>query len=608
MRNKILYSLIALFILLIIVISIIFIRVVVQSSETITRLREERKPQKIEISEIPLKKKKGWELFVNKADVRDMVFFNRKYYLATSGGIILLSEDCKIEDEFNTNWGLPENSFLELYNREDNILALTEGGKLIELREKLLFKYNLKRTGKIFSFTSKESDIFLSAANGIYLLSNGKISKIEDIKDVKIVRHFLNGIVVGTIHGKVYISTPTFTDSLIEIDAVNDIKENGEVLYIATPLGLERVTREERKLEFAGEFITTIAEYNGKLCCGTFDGRVIVGKKIYRIAKKSTRINRLRVINDKLFALTSDGAFLLEDGKWSCFYKPYIDIPLMYITSILKKGNELFIGTFENGCFSLKSNGLRQLEIGKNVNEINQIVGAQNELFIATNSGLFLLSQKGVKKIDGLPSNFVNAIFLMKKKLIVGTSKGFGILDLNRFESKIFGSFQGLINNRVYSIAYSEGKIILGTLGGISIFDGNSFKNVTSANSSLKCNWINGLLVAGERIYIGTYGGGISYLEKKGIKTIEETSEAEINHNSLFCKEPYLLAGTCKNGLFVYNEKNNKGKFLKGIFPLDDVTAVFADEEYFYIGTEQGLYRIESKEMPLDSGKIVRSK
>lgn len=598
-KRKILYTLIVLIFVLIFIISVIFIKVVKQSQEVIARLRKEREPEKVEISEITLKGRKGWELFVNKGDVRDIALLNRNYYLATTGGIIILSENGTILKEFNTNWGLPENNILQLLKREDGILALTEGGKLIDLREKLFFSYNLKKMGKVLGISEREEDVLISALNGVYLLSEDEVSKIEDIKDAKITKPFSDGIVVGTIRGKVYISTATFKDSILDIDAVNDIKEKDEVIYIATPLGLMRVTREEVKLELTGEFIMTITEYSEKICCGTFDGRVIIGKTIDRVAKKETCINRLRVINNKLFALTSEGVYLLEDGKWSIFYKPSVDIPLKYITSLLKMGSELIIGTFEDGCFSLKSNRLHKLNIGKDVNEINQIVNAGNALFIATNSGLFLLNKKGVKKIVGLPSHFVSSVLVSGKKLIAGTSRGFGLMDLVHFNIKNFGSFQGLINNRVYALAHSEDKIIVGTLGGISIFDGKSFKNFTSANSALKNNWINGLINTGSRIYIGTYGGGISYLDKEDIKSIEETKGVEVNHNGLFYKKPYLFACTCKSGLFVYNEKENKGKFLRGLFPLDDVTAIYVDDEYFYIGTEQGLYKIESKEMPL---------
>ncbi len=401
MKRRFLFSILILIFIFTLVVSVIFIKVVRHSSETIARLKKEREPHKVEISEIPFRRKKGWELFVNKEDTWDIAFLNRNYYIATSGGIILLSEDGKILNELNTNLGLPENSFLQLLKGEDGVFALTKGGKLINLRESLIFLYNLKESGKVCGISRKGEDVLISASNGVYLLSEDKISKVEDIDGAKIAEPFLNGIVVGTIRGRVYISAPTLRDSILEIDAVNDIKEIGGVLYIASPLGLERVTGEEREIKLTGEFITSITEYNGKLCCGTFDGRVVIGEKIERVTREGISINRLRVVDNRLFALTGEGVYLFRDGKWSVFYKSAINIPLGYITSLLKIGGELLIGTFEDGCFSLKSNRLHKLNIGKNVNEINQIVSAKKGIFIATNSGLILLNKKEAKKAGG---------------------------------------------------------------------------------------------------------------------------------------------------------------------------------------------------------------
>lgn len=582
-----------------IIFSIIFFRIIKESSETLSWLRRESRPRKIEFLEVLIQKKKGWDIIVDYADVRDIEYVNKKYYLATSGGIVVLSPEGKVEHILNTLYGLPENSYVQLLEHSDGVLALSEGGALVNVRDRYLLKYALKNTEKVMSISKRESDVLLSSIGGIFLLARDKISKIEDMRDVKISENLMNGLVVGTIHGTVYIFSPTFTDSLTDIDAVNDFEEHDGLLYIATPLGLERISPDERTLTLTGEFITNLVTFNEKVCCGTYDGRIIVGGKVYRITPENIVVNRLKVINGTLFATTSDGVYRFDDEKWSVFYKQTTDTPLKYITSIEKTGNELYIGTFENGCFTLQSNRLQKVALDEDINEINQVVKKGNNLFIASNSGLFLLGRKGVKELAGLPTNFVNALVFDERRLVTGTSKGFSIFDIKKMNCKNYGTFQGLINNRVYAVEYFDGDIVLGTLGGMSIFDGKEFENITSANSKLKNNWINCLLTIEERIYIGTYGGGVAYLEKEGITVIEDSKETEINHNCLFYKEPYLLAGTCNNGLFVFDEKKNTGKFLKGYFPRDDVTAVFADDEYFYIGTEQGLYIVESKVMPL---------
>ncbi len=599
MKRKFLYAVLTLLLISIFIILLIFIKVIRHSQETIARLRKEKGPQELEISEISIRSKNGWELFVGKSSARDIIFHKGKYYIATSGGIIVVAENGTVEKELNTTNGLPENSYLQLLPSDAGILALSNGGKIIRINEDILFLYNMKNVGKISSISKRDDDIYLAANRGVYLLREKTVRKLENTEQVKMVKPFMNGITYGTIEGKVYISTPVFNDSITDIDVVNDIMESDGVLYIAGAHGLDIVKGGKREVNLQGEFVMSLAEFKGKICCGTFDGRVIIDKSMQRVTIREGRIIRLKVIEGNLFACTDEGVYRYENEKWSILYKPSMDFPLRYITALEKSGSELFIGTFEDGCYTLKANRLRRLVIGNDVYEINAIVNEGSSVFIATNSGLFVLNQKGTKKVDGLASHFVNSICVYDNRLIAGTSKGFAIVNLANFGIKNFGSFHGLINNRVYAITQTGEKIIAGTLGGISVFDGKIFKNITSANSSLNSNWINGLIATDKRVYIGTYGGGISYLEDEGVKNIEGTETVEVNLHSIFYKKPYLFVGTCKSGLFVYDEEEQKGKFLKGYFPLDNVTSILVDDAYFYVGTEQGLYRIKTRALQL---------
>jgi hypothetical protein len=596
MSRKILLVSLCLFALCVIVFFTIFVRISIHTGHTIARLRKESGPQEVTVGEIPLVRKKGWELFADLGDVRDIGFYKSHYYLATAGGVLIAEEGGKVVSTLNTTWGLPENSYRQLLVGEDGVYALSDGGVLLQLKRDNAFLYDLACIGKPFSIAGKEPTVYIGGDEGVFLLCDGKVTVVDDIERVRITRPFLNGYAAGTTYGTVYIATATRKDSIEGLDAVNDLWVHEDVLHIATPLGLVKIGEQGREDDLAGEFLTTIAEMNGILFFGTFDGRIIVENRTKRITSKDGHINRLKLLNDRLFACTSEGVYVLEGERWQVFYKPRVDVSLLYITTLLATGSELLIGTFEDGCFSMKGDKLYLLDLGEGVNEINQIVSGKRSIFFATNSGLFEMDEKGVRRHEGLPSLFVNAIATHGKNIIVGTSAGFCIMDLSDYSVKNYGAFHGLINNRVYTVAAIDEKIVLGTLGGISIFDGSTFRNITSANSLLKSNWVYGLQATEERIYIGTYGGGIGFFEEKGIRIIEETSGAEVNANGLFYQKPFLFAGTCNHGLFVYNEKSGRVHFLKGVFPLDNVTAVSADEQYYYIGTAQGMYRIGAKE------------
>lgn len=599
MRRKILSLFLIFFILCLVVFTLVFIKISRHAQRTIVRLQKERGPHRVEMTEISLVRKKGWELFVDRGDVRDIVGFRSKYYLATSGGIVIIEEGGKVTRTLNTTWGLPENSYRQLLIGEDGVFALSEGGALVQIKEKNVFAYDLSLIGKASSMSGDGSTVFIGGDEGVFIFRDNELSVSEHVERVNIVRPFLNGFAAGTTDGTVYLSTSTETDSITGLDAVNDLWGRENVLHIATPLGVKKVRDDTVEDELRGEFITAIAEMEGKLFYGTFDGRVILDDKVERVTREDGHIRALKMVNGRLFACTNEGVYMLGEKGWQVFYRPREEIPLEYITTLLRTGGELLVGTFEDGCFSLKSENLYELKLGKGVNEINQIVYEGGSAFFATNSGLFEMDEKGVRKHEGLPSLFVNSITAYEKSIVAGTSNGFCIIDLSDLSVKNYGSFNGLINNRVYAVAVNEGEIVLGTLGGISIFDGSAFSSITSANSDMKSNWVTGLKEAQERIYIGTYGGGIGYLWEKGIHIVEETEGAEVNPNGMFYRKPLLFAGTCNEGLIVFDERSERASFLKGIFPRDNVTAVYVDDDFYYIGTTQGFYRIEAKEFSL---------
>lgn len=598
MLKKKLY--IFLFIILIIVtaITVILIRVRNETVKTISQLKQQQIPHKLTFTNISIKKRENWKLYVDRANTQDIIFKNKEYYIATTGGIIVLSLDGKRVKEYNVIYNLPENSFLTLIKeKNNNIYALTEGGKLIKLKDNSYIYYDTENLGRISGITKRGNDILISSETGVYFLRNDRISMIANVKNAKIAKDLDNGLVIGTTTGNVYIKTTTLKDSISNIDAVYDIEKKNDTIYIATPIGLETFSDKKNKIKMVGEFITTIADYNGKIYLGTYDGKVIGGNEDVRVADNNIHINKLKVLQGKLFALTTNGVYILDGKRWKIFYKPFPNSPINYVTSLAANNGNLFIGTFEDGCFSLGLNDIKRVNIAEGVNEINEILCEDNTIFLATNSGAFVFNSGGIKKIEGLPSHFVTSLFIKDRTLFVGTSRGFGLLNLTQHDIKIFGSFQGLINNRVYCITATATNTIIGTLGGISVFDGNDFKNFTSANSQLKSNWINALISAGDKVYIGTYGGGIAYLDKTGIHNLEKTEGIEINHNALYYRKPYLLAGTCKNGLYIYNEETKMGQVFKDLFPLDNVTGIFTDEEHLYIGTEQGLFQIGIKEL-----------
>jgi hypothetical protein len=134
MSRKILLLSLCLFVLLAIVFFTIFVRISMHTGHTITWLRKESGPQEVTVKEIPLIRKKGWELFADLGDVRDIGFYESHYYLATAGGVVIAEEGGRVISTLNTTWGLPENSYRQLLAGEDGVYALSDGGALLQLK------------------------------------------------------------------------------------------------------------------------------------------------------------------------------------------------------------------------------------------------------------------------------------------------------------------------------------------------------------------------------------------------------------------------------------------------------------------------------------------
>src|SRR5439155_1383349 len=70
--------------------------------------------------------------------------------------------------------------------------------------------------------------------------------------------------------------------------------------------------------------------------------------------------------------------------------------------------------------------------------------------------------------------------------------------------------FHGLVNNHVYTLGIDGDRTVAGTLGGLSLLDGDLVRaSYTTANSSLRHNWITALARTGKDWLAGTYGAGV---------------------------------------------------------------------------------------------------
>jgi ligand-binding sensor domain-containing protein len=222
-----------------------------------------------------------------------------------------------------------------------------------------------------------------------------------------------------------------------------------------------------------------------------------------------------------------------------------------------------------------------------------------NTVEVATANGLVRFGVSGkaeqiLGRADGLIADQVTDVVHYRDGLAVATPAGITFLDSEGARSMY--SFHGLVNNHVYALGVSDDELLVGTLGGISALQNGFVKaNFTAGNSGLKQNWITAIVRVGDEWMVGTYGSGVMGLDSAGHFHRYETGTApvDINPNAMLVTKNHVFAGTLGHGVYVYGRASQRWRILQDGLPSENVTAFTEGHGYIYVGTDNGLSRIE---------------
>jgi ligand-binding sensor domain-containing protein len=222
---------------------------------------------------------------------------------------------------------------------------------------------------------------------------------------------------------------------------------------------------------------------------------------------------------------------------------------------------------------------------------------------VATANGLVRFDASGkelqvLTRADGLIADHITDVVAYGEGLALATPAGLTFLDGSGAHSMY--AFHGLVNNHVYSLAVSGDELFAGTLGGISLLaKGNVAANYTTANSSLKHNWVTAVVRVGDQWMVGTYGAGVLGLDHSGhFQSFDvATGKFEVNPNAMLVTENFVFAGTLGKGLYVYDRLSGRWSVIEKGLPSLNVTAISADGGFIYVGTDNGLVRIAEQKL-----------
>ncbi len=545
-------------------------------------------------------------IWQNFSDTRAFIKFQNSYFAATGGGLVQYSFDGKIVRHYTVLDGLPESDLTALAVFGEKLFVGTRSAGLIEFDGDGFTQYEWthRRAQTVTALLNDNGRLLIGTFGGGLLEFSGtdfREIKADDkqIKAIVFLSKTDDKLYVGTFDNGLWIYEKDRWAHFTTAEGLNSNRIVGIALHdknllVATDFGLAIL--EENRFRT----IEILPAVSGLI---KFDNRVfliretsevfILDKSLTEFAKKSNLTDaRFSIVGESLFLIGTGGIFLFEDNKFEAFgdggNKTLTD-NFVSALAIDGRGN-LWVGTFRRGIDVLGENGklLTHLET-ETVREINFLQATGDGVSAATTQGLFQIksdfSYAAFDKIKDLPTGAITHI----SDGAAATARG--LVFTEEKTPKILTAVNRLPSNSVYTTLKIGEIIYAGTLSGLAQIENKRVVRVwQDSNSNLATNWVTSLVSANERIFVGTYGGGIFELLPSGeIRSFAaEIGKFVVNPNALAADEKRLYVGTLE-GAKILNLQTQKWTNVKKILPSQTVMSVAIDEETVHFGTTSGI-------------------
>ena len=523
-------------------------------------------------------------------------------WVGTANGLSKIDTKTDLITNYNMN---DEEKSLSHYNIGD--ILITKSGDVLVGTSDGLNIYNEKKD-EFYRIFNKDSDLssqFIRSLaedenQNIWVATNNGIDKI-DIKNNKNIISFKTGhgkfdisendIYVVRYDPKGYIWAGALKEGLNRIDInTNEVKQ------------YKNDDRDEKSLP--GNHVKDILrDSSGNLWVGTDNGLAKYNEQTENFATYKNKIyDKTSLVNDEVFSIQEDESGLIWVGTYAGismfdpntniehYKKDPFDENSISDNSIYgiyeDKDGLLWVGTNSKGVNVINRKNYNVKHLNKTSKDypisddnINDVVGIDNKIFIATKNGLNEVD-KDLKTIniynteDGICNNNITALFADSKKNVwIGTANGISVLNTNTNE--IIDITDILTNHNIedqyIKVIYedSKGNYWVGCFidGGLVKIDPNkrtieNYRNKKEDKTSISSNNIRSIVEdKNGNIYIGT-----SY----GLNKLNES-------NNTF--ERYLekdgLSNNTVYGLLVDDNNNLWASTNLGISKLDTNTMTF---------------------------------
>jgi len=383
----------------------------------------------------------------------------------------------------------------------------------------------------------------------------------------------------------------------------------GRDLLVVTPLGLARAAGADAAFAAVGgaEEVRDAALI-GSQCFAVADGRLLRFEAGGRPAEEllAAPARRVFVTRGALFADTTRGLFRRTATGW-VLARPRLEVlppGPSHINALAQLDGRLVVGLFNGGLVlgeatTTKSGGAQGFRwtalSGSMAWGVNALLNGGGSLYVASLHGAARFDGQRLQPLEGGDTGAAFALAPTTGGVAVGFGQGVS-LPGGRFLS----AFHGLPGNQALALAMGE-QLFVGTPTGLGAISGSKVAwRVTAGEGKLPHPWITALQLRGDALFIGTYGGGVarrtpSKAAPNGpgqFDAFPETEGLKVNTGCLVEAEGRLYLGTDGRGLYRLSPDGARFLPLRLPLPSPRITAILPGKGCLYIGTDEGLARL----------------
>ncbi len=583
---------------------------------------------------------KNVAIIQNSKNVRSIANFQNSVFAATAGGLVEMSENGEVLRRFSVLDGLPESDLTALAVFGSKLFIGTKSKGLLSFDGEVFeaFYFPNHETKSITTLFSDPQRLLIGTFSGGLLQFDGnKFIEIkafgERIENLTFLHQSGSFLIAGTFANGVLIRKDqiwkryTTADGLFSNRIISvEIIENN--LFVASDLGISQAFINETFRANQTFFLkiaavpnlSGLAVHNELFYLTRDNGETFeLPTAHFKTSLKKTGWKPPEDLQSARLLKTGDEFwFLSEKGIWKNQNPAAETISLARFGQIydenqitdnnvsaltIDQNGRLWVGTFRNGIdiFSASGKKLKHFE-SEMVREVNFLIqNPENKQMLAATSGGAvsfdeLLNESLFAENAELPSRSVSQISLLiaNKDNFEAISTAKGLIYKDKNSRRIFSTINGLPGNSVFTALFFQNSLFVGTMNGLAqIENGKLVRVFKTSNSDLKNNWISALCPANDRLFIGTYGGGIFELlpsgDVHGFNT--ETGQFSVNPNAMYFDGERLFAGTL-GGVWCLNLTTQKWSNIKEFLPADTILSITGNGEFIYFGTTNGIARI----------------